>query len=110
LLAWLVENGIDPTPEVIACFDQNNDKITPSTKSKPASPKMGRRDPEVAKRREIVRSNKDTPAGEMCDIFDREKVPLLVGWQNAGFKSWSQTYKDPEYKGNIQTMISRDKG
>lgn len=66
-----------------------------------------RGDPEVAKRTVLVRSNPNLPANEMCDTFDREQVPLPRKWQAAGFQKWSRAYKDSNYRGRIDTIISK---
>ncbi len=68
-----------------------------------------RSNPEVAKRAALVRSNPNTPAQEMCEIFDRNNVPLHAKWLDAGFKTWSKAYKDSKYLSRIQTLISKDR-
>jgi hypothetical protein len=66
-------------------------------------------DPEVAKRRTLVRSNPKVPAKEMCEIFHREKVPLPEKWQEAGLKSWPQAYADSKYRKRVKVLISKDR-
>jgi hypothetical protein len=66
-------------------------------------------DPEVAKRRALVRSNPGLSASEMCEIFDRERVPPPSKYVMAGFKSWLQAYKDSNYKSKIQILVSKDR-
>ena len=66
-------------------------------------------DPEVAKRRALIKANPDVPAREMCEIFDREKVPLPLKWQAARIQSWSNAYKDTNYRRRIQVIITKDK-
>lgn len=70
-------------------------------------PERGNR--KVADRRHVVRSHPNVPAGEMCDILDRERVPVPAKWADAGFTTWAKAYKDPTYRGRIDPMISKDK-
>lgn len=65
--------------------------------------------PEVAKRRTLVRSNPSIPAKEMCETFDRANVPLPPNWQGAGFQKWVRAYGDPNYKTRIEVIISKDR-
>ncbi len=66
-------------------------------------------DPEVAKRRALVKANGDVKASELCEIFDRTKVPLPSKWQAAGVQSWSQAYLNAEYRKRIDVIISKDR-
>jgi hypothetical protein len=66
-------------------------------------------DPEVAKRRALVRSNRDLSTGELCEIFDRGKVPLPTKYVAAGHKSWQKAYEDRNYRSKIQILVSKDK-
>ena len=67
-------------------------------------------DPEVAKRRSIAKSNRYVSASEMCEIFDRERVPLPRRWSDAGFPSWTKAYRNSNYRRRIDTLISKDRG
>jgi hypothetical protein len=84
-----------------------NDKAAETVESKATSRKPKKGDPEVAKRAVVVRSNPNTPANDLCEIFDRNNVPLPAKWQAAGFKTWSQAYRDSNYRSKIQTVISK---
>ena len=70
---------------------------------------MKTRDPEVAKRRALAKTNLDAPASELCQIFDREKVPLPSKWQAAGFTSWVRVYRHPDYRSRIDVLGSKDR-
>jgi len=76
---------------------------------KPASRKPERGDPDVAARAVLVRSNPGIVAVDMCAIFDRRSLPLLAKWQERGFKTWSEAYKDSNYRSKIDTLISKDR-
>lgn len=80
--------------------------VPPSEGGRPSPERV---DPEVAKRRALVKSNPNAIASEMCQIFDREKVPLPPKWQEAGFQSWSKAYKMAKYRSRIDVLISKDK-
>ena len=67
-------------------------------------------DPEVEKRRALVRRNKWTQARELCDLFDRENVPLPARWEDTGTKSWKELYaKFPDYRRKIDVIVSKDR-
>jgi hypothetical protein len=67
------------------------------------------RDPEVAKRKALVISNRNANASEMCQIFDRERVPVTRKWQDSGFQSWSKAYKVSKYRTRIDVLVSKDR-
>ena len=66
-------------------------------------------DPEVAKRRALVKGNRGVPVKEMCEIFDRQRVPLPSKWRVAGLSSWVRAYENPNYRGRIRILISKDR-
>ncbi len=66
-------------------------------------------DPEVAKRRSLVKSNPDVPAEEMCEIFDRQHVPLTIEIGGiGGFRTWPEAYRHPHYRKRIQVLITKE--
>jgi hypothetical protein len=67
-------------------------------------------DPEVAKRNALIKANPNTPARELCDIFDRESVPLPEKWIEAGIKSWHMAYKNLKYRRRIDVIVSKVRG
>ena len=67
-------------------------------------------DEEVAKRRAVVASNPGMSAKDLCDLFDRRQVTLPTRWKDAGIESWTKAYRLKEYRGRVQTMISKDRG
>jgi len=66
-------------------------------------------DPEVAKRRTLARTNDPMPVGELCELFDREKVPMPSKWQEAGLRFWKVAYENAEYKSRIDVIVSKDR-
>jgi hypothetical protein len=68
-----------------------------------------RGDPEVAKRRALVRSNPNVPAHEMCEVLDTYGVALPRRYLEAGFRSWRKAYLSKQHRGRIDTLISKDK-
>lgn len=109
LRAWLVEHGIAPGPDVLASFAENSEKTTQSVESKAASRRLERADAEVAKRAVLARANRNTPAGEMCEIFDHSNVRLPAKWLDAGFRTWIEAYRNSGYRSRIHTLISKDR-
>jgi hypothetical protein len=71
--------------------------------------KAERGDPEVAKRRALVRSNPNVVAHEMCDLLDSHSVELPRRYLEAGFRSWRKAYLSKKHRGGIDTLISKDK-
>ena len=95
------------TPDEAERLRTNANQTEPSK----AAEKIGlyRSDPEVAKRVALVKANPGVPAAEMCEIFDRETVPLSAKWLDAGLQTWSRAYKNSDYRGRIDTLISKDR-
>jgi len=91
---------IESASETILLSRKRSNAPTPSKKG----------DPDVAKRRAIVRSNHSATAGELCQIFDRQSVPVPFKWKDAGFGDWTKAYKQPSYRRRIDVMVSKDKG
>ena len=76
------------------------------TKGRKASKK---RSAAVALRRTIVNNNPDMEADELCDMFDRKRIPVPVKWRKAEIRSWKQAYELPEYRDNILVIIAKDR-
>ena len=66
-------------------------------------------DADVAKRRTLAKTNRRMLVSELCELLGREAVPLPSKWQDAGFRSWSQAYKDANYRSRIDVLISKDR-
>jgi hypothetical protein len=81
----------------------------PQGSARPQRTTVKPRDAEVAKRRAIVRSHPEAIARDMCEIFDRESLPLPVRWREAGLRSWANAYKRPDYRRRIDVLISKDR-
>jgi len=65
-------------------------------------------DPEVGKRRSLVKANSDVPAQETYEIFDREHVPLTIKIAEGGFRTWPEAYRHPHYRKRIQVLITKE--
>jgi hypothetical protein len=61
----------------------------------------------VSARRTVVYQNGGIPDKELCGILDREKIPLPKGWLEAGYKTWSDAWRDR--KSRIHVIFSRDR-
>jgi hypothetical protein len=104
------EPGADrKTDRMAGSHAQKSDKTAQSLedRSNVQRRKLERRNPEVAKRTVLVRSNLNAPTEEMCEIFDRENVPVPAKWLDAGFQKWSRAYKDPIYRAKIDVLVSK---
>jgi hypothetical protein len=66
-------------------------------------------DPEVQKRKALVKCNPHVSAVEMCEIFDRQHVLLPAKWQHAGFRTWCKTYRNSTYRKRIHVLIAKDR-
>jgi hypothetical protein len=115
-VAELEREAIPHVPEGVKTLEKKT--LEPSASAREQGAKRGKSgvlragatgDPEVAKRRTLVRANPGGSAHEMCGILDRENVPLPSRWQGAGFSSWERTYKDSNYRSRIHVLISKDK-
>ena len=63
-------------------------------------------DPEIAKRRSIVKANRTKSAKELRKLFDFQGVPLPSNWEA---ESWTEAYLNKTLRHTIQSLISRDK-
>jgi hypothetical protein len=63
--------------------------------------------PEIAKRRAIVKQNPTLSAQGICHLFDEAHIPLTKSMQEAG--TWSKAYKSDIHRHAIESLISRDK-
>jgi hypothetical protein len=68
----------------------------------------GGTDPDIARRRVLVKSNPSVSVTKMCEILDRHRVPLPHTWPGFGFTTWSETHKNLRYRARIKQLISRD--
>jgi hypothetical protein len=102
---WLERKALEQAESLRA---QNNTSLarTVGSKSTAASKVV---DPELAKRRALVKNNPDATASELCEIFDRQRVPLPPKWQAAGVKSWAVGYRNAQYRSRLDVMISKDR-
>jgi hypothetical protein len=66
-----------------------------------------RLDPEVAKRRTIVRQNPSLAAEGICGLFDSHGVVLPSRMREA--KTWARAYRAPAYRHAIHSLIARDR-
>jgi hypothetical protein len=92
--------GVDPNSQNVERKSTNAAASIIPTPSK-------KRDPEVAKRRALVKSNAGVSVHELCQIFERENVPLPANWQAAGLKTWVEAYK--KYQRRIRVIVSKDR-
>jgi hypothetical protein len=65
-------------------------------------------DPDVVKRRAIVKQNPELSARRLCGLFDDERIPLPKSMQGA--TSWVSAYtKSKKFRHAIDAMIYRDR-
>jgi hypothetical protein len=83
--------------------------IEPLLKSLEAPRLPKDRDWRFMRRRKLVEQNSELTAREICDLFDRQQVPLPKRYYAAGFRRWSLAYKNPKYRGNIDKLIADDR-
>ena len=65
-------------------------------------------DPDIARRRMLIKANPNASITEVCEILDRQRVPLPYTWPGAGFTSWSEAVRNLRYRARIKLLISRD--
>jgi len=64
-------------------------------------------DPEIAKRRAIVKANRSMPTAQICKRLDLDHVPPPQSWED--FRGWAESLRSKKYGRQIRTMISKDK-
>lgn len=63
----------------------------------------------AAKRRAIVKSNPNLSARELCELFDRLRVPVPRRWKDAEIEWWTKAYHQSRFRSRVQTLISNDR-
>lgn len=87
---------------------QESGKSVEPSQDAPTNPKeKWSSNPEIAKRRTIVKQNPTLTAQGMCRLFDEYHVPLPKSLMEAG--NWSRAYKGPSYRHRVDSLVSRDK-
>jgi len=77
----------------------------PTMKSVVVRPRKS--DPDVVKRRAIVKQNLTVKAEGLCRLFDANNVPLPNSMKEAG--SWERAYRANQYRQAIHALVSRDR-
>jgi len=66
--------------------------------------------PDVLRRRQIVLTNPNLSALDLCRRFDLENIPLVSGWENELNKpTWVEAYKKEMLRARIQRITSTDR-
>jgi hypothetical protein len=65
-------------------------------------------DPDIARRRVLVKFYPKASVAELCEIFDTQRVLLPQAWFGFGFIAWSETHKILRYRARIKLLISRE--
>lgn len=99
---------------VSACGES---ETSPAVQSKPLStgtPHPLDSNPDILKRRAIVRDNSEVPTPGICHLFDSYNVPLPSGpdWElyREQKPPWAKAYqKDRNLRKRIRVIISKDK-
>jgi hypothetical protein len=63
--------------------------------------------PDILRRRAIVKQNPSLNAKGICQLFDDARVPLTKRMNEAG--SWSKAYKASATRHPVEALISRDR-
>lgn len=78
--------------------------------TKRISPRSGIENPEVAKRRAIVRNNRALPAERLCQMLDDASVPLPCREVRGNNGTWAGMYRhDARIRRRIMVILSKDK-
>ena len=68
------------------------------------------RDPRVAARYSVIGNalarQHPISALEICKLFDYYDIPLPEPWKEEGLNNWVEAYRDVDYRGNVQKLIS----
>jgi hypothetical protein len=96
---WRTARSTEGMPEQL-----EDRKVRAAVHNKP-SRSGAQKDHWVAARRIIVCQNRGVPDQELCEILDREKIPLPKDWLDDGYKTWLDAWR--ERKSNIQVLFSK---
>lgn len=112
----LARMGLEPPPDLLSSPVSSPTANAAAASAAPAATRAPQKrtpsknvDPETAKRRALVKSNPDASAKELCEIFDRERVPLPPKWKDGGYTSWTKAYRDPHYRRRTDVLVSKDR-
>jgi hypothetical protein len=86
-----------PTADVAKGFDGLGQKETSQLDS----------EPDIVKRRAIVKQNIDSQNWGLCVLFDTSNIPLPRSMKESG--SWGRAYKSKTHRHAIESLISRDR-
>lgn len=64
-------------------------------------------DPDIAKRRAIVKQNPSLRADGICQLFDFHGIPLPKSMKEA--KGWASAYRTKQHRHAIESLIARDR-
>jgi hypothetical protein len=81
-------------------------KVRTAVRDKPSC-SGAQKDHWVSARRTFLRQNRGVPDQELCEMLDREEMPLPKSYSEAGYKTWSDAWR--ERKSRIQVMFSKDR-
>lgn len=77
------------------------------SKSKRQSKSTRDSDPDIIKRRAIVKQNPQLTAQGICELFDANGIPLTKNAREA--TSWCKAFKAPQWRHSVEALISRDR-
>ena len=77
------------------------------------TPIRSRRDPHVAARFSVISNalsrNRRSKALDICRLLDYHNISIPEHWKEEGLNNWVAAYMDPQYRGNVQKLISVEK-
>jgi hypothetical protein len=98
-------SAVHGAPGQVAPVQESSKSNKAKRQSKSKAPRGS--DPDIVKRREIVKQNRDLSAQGICRLFDERDIPLTKSVQEAG--SWCKAFKAPLYRHSVESLISRDR-
>ena len=67
-------------------------------------------EPDIVKRRAIIRQTRDEEHQDVCKRLDFESVPLPNGWsEKYGVSDWKEAYRSGKCRSLVQKLISTDR-
>jgi hypothetical protein len=82
----------------------HNEKTTAPPVSEPSHPLNA--DPDIAKRRAIIKQNPESDLPRLCTMFDQANVPTPKGWIQ---DEWAAACRNAKYRQLIHQIVSKDR-
>lgn len=63
---------------------------------------------DIARRRDIAKSNQRLSTKELCEMFDHHNIPVPFAWRKADIEWWAKAYQS-RFRGRLQNVLAQDR-